>query len=111
MKMDSKMLIDVMSLIFTIFLVVAYTTNQIRIYKSKNHYLNQEQVRDNIKNNRRYDWGTGQEDNWRHTWNPANPVRHKWFEILQIMAKCVVLFFVGRYIIRVLIAIILIIAF
>lgn len=61
--------------------------------KYKEYKLNQAQVRDNIKNMRRYDWGTGREYNWRHTWNAANPVQHKWLECISIIIKSVIVMF------------------
>lgn len=55
--------------------------------KYKRNKLNFAQVRDNVKNHRRYDWGTGREINWRHTWNNENPSEHKWIEYISIWIK------------------------
>lgn len=99
-KMDK--ICDIASLILTVLLVREYVIKKVNIYKSKNHYLNQQQVMDNIRNNRRYDWGTGQEENWQHAWNPANPTRNKGLEIFGIIIKSILLFLVLAFVTRIL---------
>ncbi|RHP45284.1 hypothetical protein DWZ40_12785 [Clostridium sp. AF32-12BH] len=60
--------------------------------KYENYKLDKKQVRENILNKRRYDWGTGKELNWRYKWNSNNPKEHKWIEFIFVLIKSTILF-------------------
>ena len=68
----------------------------IKLKQWKNKYtkykLNQQQVDNNISNGMRFDYATGIEKNWKHTWNQSHPKEHKWLELAIIAIKAIVLF-------------------
>lgn len=81
--------------LITFFILWNYILSQLKKYNSQGHKLDREQVIDNIKNNRRYDWGTGQEENWRQSWNPENPIRRKRITLRSIMIKSFLLYLIA----------------
>lgn len=93
--------------LITFFIIWNYAKSQLKMYYAQKHQLDKEQVIDNIKNDRRFDWGTGQEDNWRHTWNSDNPIERKNITIKGIMIKCFLLYYIGGTTIEVLVNILL----
>ena len=93
--------------LITFFIVWNYAKSQLKKYYAQEHQLDEKQVIDNIKNDRRFDWGTGQEDNWRHIWNSDNPIERKKITMRSIMLKCFLLYFIGGTIIEVFVNILL----
>ena len=77
----------------TFFIVWKYTKKQMEKYQAQGHKLDEKQVIENIKNDRRYDWGTGQEENWKHTWNSNNPIEKKKITIKGIVIKSFALYY------------------
>lgn len=88
--------------LITFFIIWNYAESQLKKYYAQEYQLDEKQVIDNIKNDRRFDWGTGQEDNWRHSWNSANPIERKKITKRNIMLKCFLLYFFGGTILEVL---------
>lgn len=82
--------------LITFFIIWNYAESQLKKYYAQEHQLDEKQVVDNIKNNRRFDWGTGQEDNWRHTWNSANPIERKKNHKKKYHAKMLFIIFLWR---------------
>ncbi len=87
----------------TFYILWNYITSQLRRYDSQGHKLDKDQVIDNIKNDRRFDWGTGEEENWRHKWNPRHPVERKPVTLFGIIIKSFLLYYVAGTIIEVIV--------
>ena len=62
--------------------------------KYKKEKIDISKIEENIKNNRRPDWGVSSEVNWKNTWNPNNPKKHKWLEYVFILIKSAILIYV-----------------
>ena len=87
----------------TFFIVWKYSFRKIRLYEALKYSLDEKQVIDNIKNDRRYDWCTGKEENWKNTWNSNNPIEKKKITITGIAVRSFILYFFTGLIIEMLI--------
>ena len=77
----------------TFFVVWQYTSKKMKQYEAQKYPLDKKQVIDNIKHDRRYDWGTGREENWKNTWNANNPIEKKKITIRGIIIKSFALYY------------------